>query len=108
MFGDSQFETDNGSLPGEHQIRALLARATGPVAELLRDRHGLDLPKRPDKDRLRTELLKLLRGEILSPADLAGILHELRGWGHQQVYLLQFRDNDRDRDDWSTQWSDEE
>ena len=108
MFDDSEFEESEGDSPGERHIRALLARTTEPVAELLRRRHGSNLPKRPTKDRLRTELLKLLRSEILGPADLANILHALRGWGHQQVYLLQLRGSDRDKDEWSTQWSDEE
>ncbi len=49
-----------------------------------------------------------MRGNILRLTDLEEMLRESRRWGHQQVYLLQFRGSDTEMRDWSKQWSDEQ
>ncbi len=108
MFDDSQFETNDGDLPGDRQIRALLARPTELVVELLNRRHNIRLPKSITKDKLRNKLNVFVRGNALQPTDLAKMLFELRGWGHQQVYLFQFRGKYPVKVNWSKQWSDEQ
>ena len=108
MFDDNQFETNDDTGPGQREIRTLLARPTELVVELLRRRHIVKLPKSITKDNLRSKLNTFIRGHVLEPADLANILEELQGWGHQQVYLLRFRGNESERRNWSRDWSDEE
>ena len=108
LFDDSQFETNDGDLPGERHIRALLACPTELVVELLFRCHNIRLPKSISKDRLRKKLNDFVRGNVLRLTDLEEMLRESRRWGHQQVYLLQFRGSDTEMRDWSKQWSDEQ
>lgn len=108
LFDDSQFEINDSDSPGDRHIQALLERPTELVVELLCYRHEIKLPKSISKDRLRKKLNDFVRGEVLSLTDLEEILRESRRWGHQQVYLLQFRGSVTEMRDWSKQWSDEQ
>ncbi len=107
LFDVSQFKNNKEDPPRDRHIRALLARPTKLVVELLRRRHNIKLSKSIKKDSLQHKLNGFVQGGVLGSPDLAKMVLELRGWGHQQVYLFQFRGNDSVKRNWSKQWSDE-
>ena len=108
LFDDSHFITIDDDPRGDRHIRDLLARPTELVVELLHRYRDIELPKSISKDRLRKKLNDFVRGNVLRLTDLEEMLRESRRWGHQQVYLLQFRGSDTEMRDWSKQWSDEQ
>ena len=93
---DAQFSDENGNL------QSLIGRNKDLILKLLNKRlSDEDAVKQSiSKTDLLSHIDELLQSGTIRPNDIAAIVDELQGWGHQQVFLYEAKFNDGDLERW--------
>lgn len=93
---DAQFSDDDGNL------QSLIGRNKDLILKMLNKRlSDEDAVKQSiSKTDLLSHIDELLQSGAIRPTDIAAIIDELQGWGHQQIYLYNVMYDQADIKNW--------
>ena len=93
---DAQFSDDGGNL------QSLIGRNKDLILKLLNKRLSDEdaVNQSISKTDLLSHIDELLQSGAIRPTDIAAIVDDLQGWGHQQIYLYEAKLDDSDLERW--------